>query len=107
MYFMLTAEPPFFDEKPLRVMFAHASEQVAPLTERNPNVPTSLEAVVLRCLEKDLEDRYQDVDSLAEALEDADVDGDWDADIAADWWEAFGCPERKRMAAEALEAAAV
>jgi serine/threonine-protein kinase len=107
MYFMLTGRPPFLGDKPLKVMFAHASQDVVPLRELNPEVSPAMERVVLRCLEKDPADRFQSVDELAMALLDADSDGSWTSDSAAAWWEDFGCPERKRMIAETFQAAAV
>jgi hypothetical protein len=31
----------------------------------------------------------------------------WSSDMAAAWWNCNGCPERKKLAAELVEAAAV
>jgi serine/threonine-protein kinase len=105
MYFMLTGRPPFVDDKPLKVMFAHASLEVVPPRSLVPTIPPDLEAVVLRCLEKEPVDRFQSVEDLAAALVEADREGLWDADSAADWWENYGCPERKRLIAETFQAA--
>jgi serine/threonine-protein kinase len=107
MYFMLTGRPPFVDDKPLKVMFAHASRDVVPPRDYVPGIRPDLEAVVLRCLEKDPADRFQSVEDLAAALAEADREGLWDSDSAAVWWENYGCPDRKRLIAETFQTAAV
>jgi serine/threonine-protein kinase len=107
MYFALTGEPPFNLTNALQVMVAHATQAVRPLREKNSLIPEELEEIVLRCLEKDPEDRFQTVLALRDALEDVVTDEPWSARLAAEWWSCNGCPERKRLAAEAVEAAAV
>ncbi|HEX3600808.1 MAG TPA: serine/threonine-protein kinase [Lacipirellulaceae bacterium] len=107
MYYMLTGQPPFMSENPLKVMIAHASQEVVPPRQINPELPTELEEVVLRCLEKDPEHRFQDIASLRTALREIALDDAWSSDLAAQWWSCNGCPERKKLAAEVVEAAAV
>ena len=107
MYYMATGQPPFSYPQPIKVMVAHASEQPKPPRELNPDIPEELEDIILRCLEKQPEDRFQDVKSLKEALLDVPVDIEWTAEDAADWWNNYGCPQRKAMAEAALEMAAV
>ena len=62
---------------------------------------------MLCCLEKDPDDRFQNVLALRQALEEVALDEPWSSDHAAQWWECNGCPERKRLAKELVEAAAV
>jgi serine/threonine-protein kinase len=107
MYYMLTGQPPFISDNPLKVMIAHASQEVTPPREINPEIPIELEEVVMRCLEKDPEHRYQDVAELQQALREIVFGEAWSSDLAADWWSCNGCPERKKLAAEMVEAAAV
>jgi serine/threonine-protein kinase len=106
MYYMLTGQPPFTSENPLKVMIAHASQEVAPLRTINPDIPAELEEIVLRCLEKDPDHRFQDVAALRSALRDVILEDSWSSERAAEWWSCNGCPERKKMAAELVEAAA-
>jgi len=106
MYYMLTGQPPFISDNPLKVMIAHASQEVIPLRQHNADLPAELEEVVLRCLEKDPEHRFQDVASLRSALRELTFDDTWSSEQAAGWWSCNGCPERKKMAAELVEAAA-
>jgi serine/threonine-protein kinase len=107
MYFMLSGQPPFIDDNPLKVIIAHASQDVVPLRQLNPAVPPELEEIVMRCLEKDPEHRFQDVTALQRALKEAAFGEPWSSDFAAEWWSCNGCPERKKLAAELVEAAAV
>jgi serine/threonine-protein kinase len=107
MYYMLTGRPPFNADNPLKVMIAHASQEVAPPRRINSEIPADLEEIVLRCLEKDPEHRFQSVSDLRTALRDLVLDDQWSSDLAAKWWSCNGCPERKKLAAEVIEAAAV
>jgi serine/threonine-protein kinase len=107
IYFMLTGRPPFDYDNPIKVMVAHASENIVPPREISPEVPEALEEVVLRCLEKDPDHRFQDATSLRHALLAVEVAEPWSFDTAAEWWSCNGCPQRKALAAELVEAAAV
>jgi eukaryotic-like serine/threonine-protein kinase len=49
-----------------------------------------LQAVVLRCLEKDPARRFQGVDGLEEALSRCGCAGRWDRGQAAAWWRDHG-----------------
>ncbi len=107
IYYMLTGRPPFESDNPLKVMIAHASQEVVPPREHNATIPRDVEEIVLRCLEKDREHRYQDVATLQRALRELVMEDPWSSDRAHDWWNCNGCPDRKKMAAELVEAAAV
>ncbi|MCG8449613.1 MAG: serine/threonine protein kinase, partial [Pirellulales bacterium] len=107
MYYMATGRPPFAYPQPIKVMVAHASEAPQPLRELNPEIPEELEDIILRCLEKQPEDRFQDVAMLRDMLEGIPTLEPWTAAEAACWWNDYGCPERKKLAAAALEMAAV
>jgi serine/threonine-protein kinase len=85
-YFLLTGRPVFPGDKALQIVFAHAKESPTPLTHVRRDVPADLEAIVLRCLAKSPEERFQTVADLEEALSDtADADG-WDTYAAERWW---------------------
>jgi len=67
-YFLLTGQPPFDCDSVLQLVMAHAWDPVTPPRRVRPEVPADLEAVVLRCLEKDPATRFADVADLARAL---------------------------------------
>ncbi len=107
LYFLLTGKPPYPYKKSVKVIIAHASEPVVPPREHRTELPIELEEIVLRCLEKDAEDRFQTAEELRRALAEVPLADTWTAELAADWWNCNACPERKAMAAAVLEAAAV
>jgi serine/threonine-protein kinase len=107
MYFMATGRPPFQHASPLKVMIAHASEDPEPPRYLNADVPAELEEIILQSLEKRPADRFQTVAELRDALDRVPVESEWTARHAANWWENYGCPQRKAMCAEAVELAAV
>jgi eukaryotic-like serine/threonine-protein kinase len=59
---------PFEAESPSGVMAAIVADAPTPLCQHRPSAPRALEEIVLRCLEKDRERRFQDVGELARAL---------------------------------------
>jgi eukaryotic-like serine/threonine-protein kinase len=86
MYAALTGGPPFRGASAFAVMMAHARDPVVPPSVVCPGVPADLERVVLRCLAKKPDDRYQDVKALARALSACEAAADWDAEQADRWW---------------------
>lgn len=70
LYCSLTGRYPF-DGKSFRdILFAHLGDEVPPFRERNPEISLdpNLEATVRRCLAKEPEDRFQDIDTLINTL---------------------------------------
>jgi eukaryotic-like serine/threonine-protein kinase len=107
MYYMSTGKAPFHYDSPLKVMIAHASEDPEPPRLLNADLPNELEEIILRSLEKRPDDRYQSIAEVRDALDRVPFDTEWTAREAAEWWSCNGCPQRKAMAAEAVELAAV
>ena len=89
-YFLLTGRPPFESDSPLKVLVAHMRDEASPPSQLRPDLPADLEAVVLRCLAKDPDDRYADAAALALALADCESAGHWTRDEARRWWEGIG-----------------
>jgi serine/threonine-protein kinase len=84
-YFLLTGRPPFQKPNTLQLLFAHVREPVRPITEIRPGIPGELQTVVLKCLEKNRDRRFQDIMALDYAL--AGCGGEpWTDVEAADWW---------------------
>lgn len=106
MYFMATGRAPFPYDSPIKVMIAHATEDPEPPRYLNGELPAELEEIILRAMEKRPENRYQTVREMLDALEAVPLDQPWNADLAAQWWTNFGCPQRKALAKQALEMAA-
>ncbi|MFL5243491.1 MAG: serine/threonine-protein kinase [Gemmataceae bacterium] len=103
-YALLTGRPPFAGRSSLAVLMAHARDEVLPPSKVCVDVPADLEAVILRCLAKKPEDRFQDVESLERALAACSVANQWTQAHAARWWEeknaTAAAPQEKGMAEE-------
>lgn len=65
---ILCGKPPF-DGPPLDVLRQVLEEDPVPLRKLNPRVPEDLETIVLKCLQKEPQRRYDSARALAEDLE--------------------------------------
>jgi serine/threonine-protein kinase len=68
MYEALVGFPPFDGADAFSVGYKHVHEKPVALVEIDSRVPEALAAVVMRCLEKSPEDRYERGSALADAL---------------------------------------
>jgi eukaryotic-like serine/threonine-protein kinase len=69
LFELITAQHPFPSRRNLGELFhCVISTPPTPIGQIRPEVPTGIEAVILRCLEKDRDRRYRDVAALALAL---------------------------------------
>jgi serine/threonine-protein kinase len=106
MYFALTGRPPFTGENAFAIMMAHGRDPVVPPSQVCPNIPEDLERVVLRCLSKRPEERYQNVKALGEAIAACSAAGDWGPNRADSWWISEANPVAVESARQAVEAEA-
>jgi serine/threonine-protein kinase len=70
LYELLCARAPFAGETLPEVCMKIATEPPPAIRSLRPDLPPALEAVILRCLAKDREQRYRNVAELAHALVD-------------------------------------
>lgn len=96
-YFLVTGEPPFQETKPMKLILAHLQSSPLPPRSINAEVSTEMESIIMKCLEKKPEDRFQSVDELREALVATPANGQWKRTDSQQWWECHGCPQKKRM----------
>ncbi len=68
MFEMVTGRLPFAADTPFAVAFKQQSEVPPPPEGLNPQTPPQLSAIVLRCLEKDREKRYQTTEDVCRDL---------------------------------------
>jgi beta-lactam-binding protein with PASTA domain/predicted Ser/Thr protein kinase len=59
LYEVLTGEPPFIGDSPVAVAYQHVREDPMPPSERHEGVSPELDAVVLKSLAKNPDNRYQ------------------------------------------------
>ncbi len=70
IYEMVTGKVPFDRPNSVNILMAHVHEAPPPFAEINPNVhaPESLEALVMRCLSKQADDRFASMEELLGAM---------------------------------------
>jgi serine/threonine-protein kinase len=82
-YELLAGQPPFSGETSHEVLAAHLVEPPPPLAQRRPDIPPALGELVMKCLEKNPQDRWQQVDEILRRLEELGTSGGSLADVAA------------------------
>ena len=70
LYELLTVVPPFTGRNPWDILERVCGEDPVPPSEKAPGreIPPELDAVVLKCMAKDREDRYQSVQELKDEI---------------------------------------
>ena len=68
LYEMVMGQVPFEADTPMGVMFKHIYEPVPRPRKLKPDLPAGVEAVILKAIAKDANDRYNRAGDLAEAL---------------------------------------
>ena len=69
LYEMVTGRLPFSGETPLSIAMKHKSEVPEDPRAQNPQIPDDLSRLILKCLEKDRDKRYQNAEEVRSALE--------------------------------------
>ena len=79
MYEMLTGQVPFDADTPVSVALKHMQEEPVPPIELNPNIPESINKIIIKALRKDPLQRYQTSMELLQDLKEAlkNPDGDF------------------------------
>jgi hypothetical protein len=71
VYEMFTGKVPFSGTTPLSIMRGHTDKPLPRPSEINPDVPSAVEAILLKALAKKREERYQSAGEMAAALKQA------------------------------------
>jgi eukaryotic-like serine/threonine-protein kinase len=69
LYEMLTGQPPFTGDAPLAIAYKHVREDPVPPSTVNPDVPRELDAVALKALSKNPDNRYSSAHEMREDLQ--------------------------------------
>jgi len=67
-YEMLTGSPPFDSKDLISVLYQHAQGKATPPHKKNPNIPNTLSAVVIKMMQAKPEKRYQSMRDVAKIL---------------------------------------
>jgi serine/threonine-protein kinase len=102
-YFLITGKLIFERDSTLKMLHAHAFEPIEPLPQFRADVPADLQKVILRCLEKAPERRYQDADTLDKALAACACSGLWTGERAEQWWRELDSSKRAAAAEPSVD----
>ncbi|MEF9918670.1 MAG: Stk1 family PASTA domain-containing Ser/Thr kinase [Eubacterium sp.] len=73
-YELLTGELPFDEENTVTIAIKHIQDELVPPKEITPDIPSSVNNIVIKLAHKKPEDRYQTMDELIEELEKVMID---------------------------------
>jgi serine/threonine protein kinase/Tfp pilus assembly protein PilF len=73
LYEMVTGQLPFEGDTPLSVAMKHKGEIPTDPKELNPQIPGDLSQLILKCLEKDKDNRYQDAEEFRLELTNIEI----------------------------------
>jgi serine/threonine-protein kinase len=85
-YYLVSGRAVFEGNVPMEVMRLLIEQDADPESLHHANVPADLEAVLMRCLAKNREHRYQTARELRNALMSCACFGEWSRDDAEAWW---------------------
>jgi serine/threonine-protein kinase len=68
LYYISTGQLPFDDEVPLKTLDQVLTRDPLPPTQHVPGMPLEVAQIILRCLQKDADDRPSSVDEIADAI---------------------------------------
>jgi serine/threonine-protein kinase len=106
LYELLTESPPFVGATAAGTLVQVLQDEPAPPRKKKPSIPADLETIVLKCLEKEPERRYDSARALADEL-DRWLEGDPIEARPAGWTYRAGKRLRKNRALVAVAAAAL
>jgi eukaryotic-like serine/threonine-protein kinase len=68
LYEMVAARPPFIDDSPIAIAYKHQTEEPVAPSRHNPACPPALDAVILRALAKEPDQRYGSAEQMERDL---------------------------------------
>ena len=70
LYELVTGDVPFRAGTPMAIVIKHITAPIPPPRAINPQIPEALERIILKATAKSPDNRYQDADEMAAALEE-------------------------------------
>ncbi|MBO2453472.1 Stk1 family PASTA domain-containing Ser/Thr kinase [Actinomadura barringtoniae] len=71
LYELLTGKPPFTGDSPVAIAYQHVREEPIPPSQVDPEIPTWADAIVLKAMAKDAENRYQNATEFRQEIQRA------------------------------------
>jgi serine/threonine protein kinase len=86
-YYLLTGEDVFEGANAVEICSHHLHSEPAPPSERTGTVvPQPLDQLLLKCLEKEPDDRPQSARDMLQLLNACDCEREWTEERAVAWW---------------------
>lgn len=76
LYELICGHIPFSGDTPYAIVHGHIYEAPVPPSQRNPNLPPAIDAVILRALAKDRNQRYDSASAMMQAFRQALANAD-------------------------------
>jgi serine/threonine-protein kinase len=89
-FVLVTGRPPFPEENLARAIIAHTNTPVTPPSQFRPEISADLEMIIMRCLEKNPNERFQTAADLEQSLSECECADRWTQQRAAAWWRHHG-----------------
>ena len=64
LYEMVAGKPPFAGDNPVSIAYKHVKEPVPSPRQINPEIPANFEAIVMKAMDKEPDNRYQSAEEL-------------------------------------------
>jgi serine/threonine-protein kinase len=84
-YFLVTGKRVFDGNTAVEICMQHVTKEPRPPSQLAP-MPRELEAVILRCLSKRPQDRFESAEALGDAFAAVPAQQGWNDDEARRWW---------------------
>lgn len=90
-YYLLSGRAPFIECDPESLFALVLTEQPISISvHRNESVPAEINEIVLKCMAKRAEDRFESVAELSRMIDQLRVKYAWTIDEAKVWWKHYG-----------------
>lgn len=97
-YFLFAGQPPFFDCEAESLFTLILNQTPVDLSlRRDEPVPDDLRRLVMKCMAKSPEDRFDSIHDLARAIESIQARYPWTVDQAREWWKHYGDDHSPRV----------
>ncbi len=97
-YELLTGKKPFEGKTVMEYATKHITQKPpAPSAVSAVHIPPELEAIIMRCLEKEPEQRFASAAELADALRALPPSEDWTRDDARRWWREYASKRKAEV----------
>ncbi|MEL7372605.1 MAG: serine/threonine-protein kinase, partial [Myxococcota bacterium] len=87
-YYLLTGSEPFSHDNPMIVLMQQVNQPVEPMAKRRRGLvlEPEFEALIMRMLAKNRDERPSSADEVARALRRMRLSQTWNQDVAEQWW---------------------